>query len=38
MTENNYTNFITEVKQQILQSRYQAARLVNREQLLLYFV
>jgi predicted nuclease of restriction endonuclease-like (RecB) superfamily len=38
MTENNYINFITEVKQQILQSRYQAARLVNREQLLLYFV
>lgn len=38
MTENNYLTFISEVKQQILQSRYQAARLVNREQLLLYFV
>ena len=38
MTENNYLTFITEVKQQILQSRYQAARLVNREQLLLYFM
>jgi predicted nuclease of restriction endonuclease-like (RecB) superfamily len=38
MTENNYITFIAEVKQQILQSRYQAARLVNREQLLLYFM
>lgn len=38
MTENHYISFIAEVKQQILQSRYQAARLVNREQLLLYFV
>ena len=38
MTEPNYISFIAEVKQQILKSRYQAARLVNREQLLLYFV
>lgn len=35
--ENNYINFITEIKQQIIQSRYNAARLVNKEQLVLYF-
>jgi predicted nuclease of restriction endonuclease-like (RecB) superfamily len=32
----DYINFVQEVKQQILRSRYQAARLANREQLLLY--
>ena len=31
-----YLQFITELKQSILQSRYQAARLANREQLSLY--
>ncbi|HWK04909.1 MAG TPA: DUF1016 N-terminal domain-containing protein [Puia sp.] len=32
-----YLQFITDLKQNIIQSRYIAARLVNREQLLLYF-
>ena len=31
-----YLQFITELKQSIIQSRYQAARLANREQLSLY--
>jgi len=31
-----YLQFITELKQSIIQSRYQAARLANREQLTLY--
>jgi len=35
--ETNYLDFLQEVKGQILQSRYRAARLVNRELLLLYF-
>ncbi len=35
--DNTYLQFIQEVKQQILQSRYQAAKLVNKELLLLYF-
>lgn len=34
---NNYINFISEIKQQIIQSRYIAAKLVNKEQLVLYF-
>lgn len=34
--ENSDRNFIIELKSAILQSRYQAARLANREQLLLY--
>lgn len=38
MNELIYTNFIQEVKEQIVRSRYVAARLVNREQLLLYFI
>lgn len=33
----DYIAFVQDIKQQILRSRYQAARLVNREQLLLYF-
>lgn len=32
----SYIRFITELKQSILKSRYQAARLANREQLILY--
>jgi hypothetical protein len=32
-----YISLITDLKQSILQSRYVAARLANREQLLLYF-
>ncbi|MBL7759148.1 MAG: DUF1016 family protein [Sediminibacterium sp.] len=35
--EYNYINFISEIKQQIIQSRYNAAKLVNKEQLTLYF-
>lgn len=35
--EPNYLAFLQEVSKQILQSRYRAARLVNRELLLLYF-
>ncbi len=38
MTENKtYLQFVQEVKQQILRSRYQAAKLVNKELLLLYY-
>ncbi len=33
----NYLDFLQEVSKQILQSRYRAARMVNRELLLLYF-
>ncbi len=33
----DYIEFITGLKQNIIQSRYIATRLVNREQLLLYF-
>jgi predicted nuclease of restriction endonuclease-like (RecB) superfamily len=33
----NYLEFIRSLKQEIINSRYQAARLANREQLLLYF-
>ena len=36
-TDNTYSQFIQQVKQQILESRYQAAKLVNKELLLLYF-
>jgi len=32
-----YLQFITDLKQNIIQSRYIAARLANKEQLLLYF-
>lgn len=35
--ETSYINFIKDIKQQIIQSRYNAAKLVNREQLILYF-
>ena len=38
MNEINYLSFIKEVKERIQQSRYIAAKLVNREQLLLYFL
>jgi hypothetical protein len=34
---NAYSKFVQEVKQQILESRYDAARLVNKELLLLYY-
>ena len=38
MADNNtYLQFIREVKQQILESRYQAAKLVNKELLVLYY-
>ncbi len=33
----SYLQFVNELKQTIIQSRYQAARLANREQILLYF-
>lgn len=36
-TNKTYLQFLQEVKQQILQSRYQAAKLVNKELLLLYY-
>src|SRR6478735_43804 len=36
-TDNTYSQFIQQVKKQILQSRYQAAKLVNKELLLLYY-
>ena len=37
MPDNNtYLQFVQEVKQQILQSRYQASKLVNKELLMLY--
>jgi predicted nuclease of restriction endonuclease-like (RecB) superfamily len=35
--DKEYIQFITELKQNIVQSRYIAARLANKEQLLLYF-
>ena len=35
--DKNYMAFIQSIKTQIVQSRYAAARLANREQLLLYF-
>ena len=35
--DKNYLDFILSLKQEIIKSRYQAARLANREQLLLYF-
>lgn len=35
--DKNYTEFIQSIKRQIVQSRYVAARLANREQLMLYF-
>ena len=35
--DKNYLEFIRSLKQEIIISRYQAARLANREQLLLYF-
>lgn len=37
-TNTSYTRFVEELKKQILQSRYQAARLVNKEILFLYFM
>lgn len=37
-TNKSYTRFVEELKKQILQSRYQAARLVNKEILFLYFM
>ena len=37
MNTKSYIQFITDLKKSIVQSRYQAARLANREQLLLYF-
>jgi predicted nuclease of restriction endonuclease-like (RecB) superfamily len=36
-TDKNYVEFIHNLKKQIIKSRYAAARLANREQLLLYF-
>ncbi len=38
MNENSYLSFIQEVKGHIIKSRYIAARIVNREQLLLYYL
>lgn len=35
--DKNYVEFINSLKKQIVQSRYAAARLANKEQLLLYF-
>lgn len=35
--EKNHLQFIADLKRNIIQSRYIAARLVNKEQLLLYF-
>src|ERR1044072_700580 len=38
MPANNiYLQFVQDIKQQILESRYQAAKLVNKELLLLYY-
>ena len=34
--DKSYLEFISSLKQEIVNSRYQAARLANREQLLLY--
>lgn len=36
-TDKSYIEFIQSIKKQIVQSRYVAARLANREQLMLYF-
>lgn len=36
-TETTYNHFIIEVKNQIVHSRYLAARLINREQLIVVF-
>ena len=33
----SYAKFISDLKNSIINSRYQAARLVNKEQLVLYF-
>ncbi len=35
--DKNYMEFIQSIKKQIMQSRFAAASIVNREQLLLYF-
>lgn len=35
--DKNYIDFIQSIKKQIVQSRYVASRLVNKEQLMLYF-
>jgi len=35
--DKSYIDFIQSIKKQIVQSRYVAARLANREQLMLYF-
>ena len=35
--QNDYIHFIAEIKQNILQSRYKAASLANKEMLLLYY-
>ncbi len=37
MNTKSYIQFITDLKKSIVQSRYQAARLANREQLLLNY-
>lgn len=37
MNTQSYLQFINDLKKSIIQSRYQAARLANREQLLLYY-
>lgn len=37
MNTKSYIQFITDLKKSIVQSKYQAAKLANREQLLLYF-
>ena len=37
LLNKSYLRFITELKQSIIKSRYRAAQLANREQLLLYF-
>jgi hypothetical protein len=37
-TTKKYLQFITDLKQSIIQSRYQAARLANKEQLYLYLI
>jgi predicted nuclease of restriction endonuclease-like (RecB) superfamily len=36
--DNNYTELINSLKQEIINSKYHAARLANREQLKLYFI
>lgn len=35
--DKSYVDFIHSIKKQIVQSRYAAVRLANREQLMLYF-